>query len=607
MKKQILISAALMFVFCRLCIAANAAQEVTGSVSEVIVYRGQALVTRTIELDLPQGGSELIVRKLPNKIVPESLYAQASGDATVSSVRYRERAVEEDTRKEVKKLDVEIEKLQTNLRHAEMNLRLIHENRGSISKLQNLTISAAQSDLDRGLLQYDPLEKLFGHVETKRAEYHKKQLELDDEILALKKQLELLQRKRNELRAGRSRSEREVVLFVSSSAAGEAAIQLRYLVNDAGWLPQYNLRAEPDKSAVSIEYNAVIHQASGEDWTNVAMSLSTAQPTMEAGAPELEPMEVKLTSGAEPGVGRRWFEKLRGVGVQYSVGVAEEAEEPVYRDLSDEFQQLERSRRQMARKGRLAQSTLNTMAEGRQMMELQADKEAVQKIQSAEKEFARTEGVSVTYDLPGALSMPSRSDQQLLTIAAFSAKAKFLHIATPLLTDYVYLQADITNNSKTIMLAGPASMYLNGGFVGKANIELVTIGEEFTTGFGVDSQVRISREFKDKEVDTLWGNRVEEYDYRIAIDNYKNRSVKLRLLERIPYTEDEDLEIENFKTNRPLSTDAEYVRSQKEKGILRWDLNLKSVTTGQKATVVTYHYTMKYDNDMSIGSVPTGR
>jgi hypothetical protein len=602
MKKQILISAVLTLVFCRVCIADKPGQEVTGLVSNVIVYRGQALVTRTIELELPQGGSEMVVSRLPNRIVSESLYAQASGDVTVSSVRYRERAVEEDTREEVKKLDAEIEEVQTKLRHAEMNLRLINENRGSISKLENLTISAAQTDLDRSLLQYEPLEKLFGHVETKRTEYHKKQLELDDQILALKKHLELLQRKRNELRAGRSRSDRQAVLFVSSPDSGKAAIQLRYLVNDAGWLPQYNLRAEPDKSRVSIEYNAVIHQASGEDWTNVAMSLSTAQPTMEAGAPELEPMEVRLTPGPPTGIRA----KLRGAAPAVSYKMADEAEVE-YRDLSDQFQQLEKSRRQIARKGRVAQSTLNTMAAGRQMMELWADKDAVQKIQSAEKSFARTEGVSVTYDLPGTLSMPSRSDQQLLTIASFGAKAKFLHIATPLLTDYVYLQADITNNSKTIMLAGPASMYLDGGFVGKANIELVTIGEEFTAGFGVDSQVRIAREFKDKKVDTLWGNRVEEYDYRIAIDNYKNMPVKLQLLERIPYTEDEELEIENFKTNTPLSKDAEYLRTQSQKGILRWDLNLAPLTTGQKATIVTYHYTMKYDNDMSIGSVPTGR
>jgi uncharacterized protein (TIGR02231 family) len=172
-----------------------------------------------------------------------------------------------------------------------------------------------------------------------------------------------------------------------------------------------------------------------------------------------------------------------------------------------------------------------------------------------------------------------------------------------LLTDYVYLQGDIVNDSEIILLAGPASMYRDGEFVGKGRIEMVTIGEKFTAGFGVDSQVQISREIKDKKVDTLWGNRVEEYDYRIAIDNYKAVPVKLRLLERIPYTESEELEITGFKTNVPLSKDAEYLRVEKDKGILRWDLTLKPATAEEKATVVTYSYNMKYDSDMHIQPV----
>ena len=144
---------------------------------------------------------------------------------------------------------------------------------------------------------------------------------------------------------------------------------------------------------------------------------------------------------------------------------------------------------------------------------------------------------------------------------------------------------------------------LNEGFA----FGLDTVGEKFTAGFGVDSQIQISREFKDKKVDTLWGNRVEKYDYRIAIDNYKNSSVRLRLLERIPYTEDEELKIEGFTTNKSLSKDTEYLRTEREKGLLRWDLDLEPATTEQKATIVTYGYTMKYDNDMHIQSVPVHR
>jgi hypothetical protein len=143
-------------------------------------------------------------------------------------------------------------------------------------------------------------------------------------------------------------------------------------------------------------------------------------------------------------------------------------------------------------------------------------------------------------------------------------------------------------------------MYCNGNFVGKGELGLITMGEKFTAGFGVDSQVQISREFKDKKIDTLWGSRVETYDYRLAIENYRNSKVRLRLMERIPYSEDATLEIKDFQTNTPLSTDAEYLRAERDKGILRWDLELAPGATGQNAKIVTYSYTIKYGNEMKI-------
>jgi uncharacterized protein (TIGR02231 family) len=172
------------------------------------------------------------------------------------------------------------------------------------------------------------------------------------------------------------------------------------------------------------------------------------------------------------------------------------------------------------------------------------------------------------------------------------------------LTDYVYVEATVVNDSDTVLLAGPASMYRQSEFAGKGQVDLVTKGEKFTAGFGADSQIRISREIKDKKVDTMFGNRIDRFEYRIAIENYKSTPVKLRLTERIPWTEDEDLEIKDFETNTPLSTDQDYVRTLKDKGILRWDLDLAPNTVADKARVITYGYTMKYDKTMQIQSAP---
>lgn len=269
-------------------------------------------------------------------------------------------------------------------------------------------------------------------------------------------------------------------------------------------------------------------------------------------------------------------------------------------DQSQAFENLQRSRRSNIAKGIQAQADLNEIAISNQMIELEADKRLLQEMQQKSVAMARSEGVSVMYALPGKLTLPSRSDQQLVTIAAEEMPAVYTLLASPLLTDYVYLWGQVTNSSDTILLPGPAGMYRSGEFVGKGQMPLVTIGQSFDTGFGIDSQVQVVREFKDKRIETLWGNRIDLQEYTISISNYKNQPVQLRLIERIPWTENEQIEILLTGTSLPLSTDAEYVQKQKGKGILRWDLELNPNTSGAKATVVTYTYTMKYDADMSI-------
>ena len=553
------------------------AQTISSAISKVTVYRGQALVTRTLNVDLPAGTSELIVTGLPAKIVSESIYAQTSGDIKVLSVRYREKAVREDTREEVKQLDARIEDVKHQLKYAESEHKHFRLQWEMFAKLKDFTITAAKSDLNRGLLAFEPIESLTSLIEEKGLEYHKHNMELEDKIAQLKKELELLTRKRKQLDAGRSRTEREAILFVGVEDKKKATIELSYLVNGANWTPQYNLRANPKKSNVLIEYNAVVNQTSGEDWDGVVLSLSTAEPTMVSAPPVLEPMLVGLSRPAQ----------------------TQQAEQQRFVQIENLRKQL-KSRRDNIKMGFAANAELNTLALGNQAFVLQASGQQVQQFQEQLADITRNEGVSVTYNLPGKLSLPSRSDQQLVTIASVPAKADFTLIATPLLTDYVYLQAELLNDSDTILLPGQANMFRNSEFVGKSQLPLVTIGEKLTAGFGIDSQVQVAHELEDKKTRVQGGNRIDTYHYRIALSNYKNIGVELQLLDRLPYTEDASIKIELEKTEPELSKDSEYLRTARKKGILRWDLNLPPNTVDENATVVKYSFTMEYDKNMQI-------
>ena len=556
----------------------------TGTISKVTVYRGQALVTRTVSVDLPPGASELIVKDLPAMIVPESIYAQTSDDTKVLSVRYREKAVSEDTRQEVKQLDEQIEDVQHKLKYAESEQKHIDTQWQMYEKLKDFTIAATGSDLGRGLLTFEPLNNLTELIEKKGGEYFKKKMELDDKIDGLKKEQDLLSRKRGELVAGQSRTEREAVLFISGSGGKKVAIELNYLVGGANWQQQYNLRANPEKSNVLVEYNAVVNQTSGEDWDGVALSLSTAEPTMVAAAPVLETMFVALSMPAQ----------TQQAGPQAFIGAAQ-------------ARQYQESRKANIRKGIAANTELNELAINNQTFLFNAGQKELQEFQQQMAEISRVEGISVTYDLPGRLTLPSRSDQQLVTIASITAKSDFTLIATPLLTDYVYLQADLLNDSQTVLLPGQASMFRDGQFVGRSRLPQVTIGERFTAGFGIDSQVQVARELENKRTRIQGGNRIDTYDYRITLSNYKNKPVELQLLDRLPYTDDSSIKIELEKTEPQLSTNSEYLRTARKKGILRWDLKLAPNTIDQDATVVKYSFTMEYDRNMQIEPRRTGR
>src|SRR5207253_10604817 len=94
---------------------------------------------------------------------------------------------------------------------------------------------------------------------------------------------------------------REAVVFVNLKEAN-GKLRLRYLVDAANWLPSYNARSDGKGKEVTLEYNASIEQMSGEDWTNVSMTLSTATPSLVAKAPALEPLTIALSAGAQPGV-----------------------------------------------------------------------------------------------------------------------------------------------------------------------------------------------------------------------------------------------------------------------------------------------------------------
>jgi uncharacterized protein (TIGR02231 family) len=164
----------------------------------------------------------------------------------------------------------------------------------------------------------------------------------------------------------------------------------------------------------------------------------------------------------------------------------------------------------------------------------------------------------------------------------------------------VYRLANLTNKSTHVLLPGEATMYVGTDFVGRATLPLVAAGEQFTIGFGVDPQLQVQRQMVDRTRTTQGANQVLKYDYRILVSSYKAEPVKMQVWDRLPHTENEVVGVNLLKAQPEISKDPLYVREERPKNLLRWDVTVEPAMSGEKALAITYDFKLELDKHMQI-------
>ena len=602
------VMAALAFSLAFANVRSASADSVEGRVAAVTLYRGQAQVTRLVPVDGPAGRMEIVVGNLPEQVVAESLFAEGNDAIEVRAVRYRARAVGEQPREEVRELDRQILETQRQLDLANKRQALLGKKTEYLAKLEGFVAPTAQTDLAKGVLDAEALERLTTFAFAQHDAIATEEVELAKQVHDLSEQIELLNRQRAEITAGASQTAREAVLFVQKAADGPAEVRLNYLVGDCGWSPAYSMRAAADRKQVRVEYNAIIHQLSGEDWNDVELTLSTASPTLSAAGPGLAPFHVTLTAEATmqapnaqanlPGVPQQQAQAFYGRGL--SKGQVIDQLDILNQQRSD-FSRAAANTTNFADVNRLSWS-LNDVAFGCQTLEINGDETTLSVLRAQADE---AEGPSLSYQLHGPASLASRSDQQMVRIMQTDMGSEFYHVAVPVLTSLVYREAKLINSSDEDMLAGPMTAYLDGRFVGQGELPTVARGETFVVGFGADPQLRARRELADRQDSVQGGNRETQLEYRLVIENFASQPTPVRVIDRLPHAENGvDVRVTLGESSDPISDEKLYVRDERPMGILRWNVEVPAGAAGADAKVIDYKYSVEYDRQYVV-SAPT--
>ena len=534
-------------------------QEPSSIISGITVFPDRAAVTRTIELALQAGPNTVTVVDLPAMLLPQSVRVDGSAAAAVrlGAVEVRTRYGTSANPDAERRLREEIEGLYDRRRALDDEIRSAQAQLDFIAALGRDAPQVAAEERAEGIIDPGVWEQAWSSVAAGTSDALRRIREAQQGQRELDRQLEAKQREQALIGSGGGEASVEVVINLEAEAAGRAALALTYQVPNASWSPLYEARLDSETGEILLTQLGAVEQHTGEDWTNVALTLSTARPALGARVPELEP----------------WFIRVG---------------EPIDRLVEGQA-------------GGQLKDEENELSAGRRKSEPAATPAPDQPIDRGAAAFAGSE-FSAEYRIAGTASVPADGSSHRFTIADRTLSSSLSVISTPRLAAIGYLIATAKSEGEEPLLPGPVSVFRDGSYVGLAQIPLTPPGSEMKLSFGADDKVKIDyRLVSDGESQEglISTDRRIERRYRTEIANHHDRALEITVLDQIPVSQDERIEVELLKSApKPTQTDLDG-----RKGVLAWRF---AYQPGEKRTI-EFGYAVTAPEDVPIVGLMTLR
>lgn len=486
-------------------------------IAGVTVYEDRALVERTSTVTVGAGTTRLVFAGLPAGFDANSLRARSAEvkvlgvDTELVHLAHEALPAAEAARKEWDRTRRESSAAAMDLADA----------KDSWERLKSIraTAAARAGEALGGASAFDPktVANMLDLVDEQGAKARRRIVAAQAADEAARAAEDAAKRTYEQLAANAQREETRVVVTVSAAAAGEAKVSVTYMMGNAGWSPVYDVRVSEDFAATALEMNAVVTQRTGEDWSDVPLELTTAQPSTGAAPPEPSPWTIDLMNEDR--------------------GPTQDAAAP-------------RARRAVAHEAKLADAEAGFVAP------------------------IRRSGVVVAFRSALPANVASDGQPSRVAIGRFDLASEIRWTAFPRATDKVYVTAKMKNTVGSALPGGEARVFVGPDFVGSFALADWAQEKEIDAGLGVDREVEVARETLKHERSTTGvfsKDTVYERSFRITLKNHRARAIDVRLLDQTPVSHDEDLKVELTESSLALAKlpDRE-AETNKARGILEW-------------------------------------
>jgi len=524
--------------------------DASSAIDAVTVYPDGASVTRVITLDLPAGDTTLVARDFPLGLDVSSL--RVEGEAATKMVIG---AIDAKPPRTTPPVNLpEIDKRIEALKDERVNLEDAVAAAAARRKFAERFAEASPAGLgEKGEARpiaewrtaFAAVSEEVASADAAIREAERKQRDIDREIARLEQD-----------RAAKPPSKLEVRIDLASTAPARATLKVTYAVRHARWMPLYDARldtgAKDRKPALELVRRAEITQTTGEDWSNIALVVSTVRMARGGSAPDLSSLIVQYPPSLQP--------------------LSSAADAPRQRAMT---------------------APAAVPAPANEVMAKRADE------QQASVEVS---AFQVMFRIPGRVSVGTNEGAKSLRISTATIAPDLAIHSAPVLDPTAFLEASFTQTEDAPLLPGRVAIYRDGMFVGSGKMAAAAKDETVRLGFGADDKVKIERSVVRRNEGSagliVTTSKTDERAFKTSVRNGHDFPVKIAITDQLPVSENEDIQVEMLPSTTPPTA----TNLRDKRGVLEWTFEAKPGEVKE----IAFAWRVRWPKDKGIVMLPSG-
>lgn len=512
---------------------------VDSKITRVTVFLNRAQVTRELKTRVEAGKTNLVLSGLTAQLDQQSVQVSGRGNFILLGINHRQNFINEFN------LPKSLRALNDSLEFYKRTLLLEQQQKDVLNKEEQLLLANQKIGGNNQNISVNELKAMAEFYRSRLGEIGMARIKSDEKIRKTNERISRLNKQVQEQNELYSRNTSEMVISLSAETAGTIDLEVNYVVANAGWYAVYDLRAVNTKSPILLSYKANVYQSTGEDWKDVRLKLSTANPSLGGAKPELYTWYLdfyypsyKRDVSRMGAVHRAAPEKVEDAELSIEVPVTEQ------KSIADYTQTI--------------QTSLNT-----------------------------------EFDISLPYTVVSASKPTLVDIRNLEMKADYRYAVAPKLDNDAFLLARATGWEDFSLLPGEANVFFEGTFVGKSFMDPNNVKDTISVSLGRDKRIVVQRErVKDFSSRKAIGSSIRETAaWEITVRNTRNEPVKLVVEDQVPVSKISQIEV--------TVTDVGGAKYNKDTGKLVWEMNLQPNETKK----VVFKYEVKYPKDKTISGL----